>query len=338
MVNFKSITYSLANYSCFLDVYGFIRNKVKGTSAAILIYHRIGPKEDSWSLEPLNTKAFEKQLSCLAKNFEIVTLEKLADIIDQKSPPESRLAAVTFDDGYQDNFIHAYPVLEKYGVPATIFLTSGLIGSDSLFWWDHISYIIQHTSLKTIRLSGLGSYALHTSAQRRQAADAVIKKLKEYPEVRKKILINHLIKLAGVEIPGGTGKKLVLTWQQVREMACNKIKFGAHGVTHAILTKMPLSNAKREIINSKKEIERNIGETVLTFSYPNGSYNQNIIDILKTGGFKCGVTVQNALVNPGSNPYELPRIRQTENLSKFKAMSSGLYPDICAMRGAMTRT
>ena len=332
MLDVKTAAAGVANHSRFLEVYSFFRRKITGAHIAILVYHRVGPKEDDWSLPPLKPHAFDVQLAYLTKNFEVVPLEYIANALKKRKPLPQKAVAITFDDGYQDNYLHAYPILKKYGVPATIFLTSGLIGTNKLFWWDKVRYIINHTSLQDLEHPDLDTYDLSSPSKRQKAAYVICEKLKMLPERQKRGFIDDLQLLTKIEISDRIGERLLLNWSQVKEMADNRIDFGGHGVTHAILTNLPFDQAKKEIICSKKEIEEKLGKPVSAFSYPNGNFNNQLNDFLRKSGFNCAVVVQEKLVGSKTSVFELPRINAGEDFNKFKVMLSGFYPDLCSIR------
>jgi len=132
----KALAAAIANHIAFLDAYGFIRRKFTKSQVTILMYHRVSPVKDSWSLEPLSPQEFERQITYFCRNYEIIPLEGLASCIRQRDTLPERAVIITLDDGYKDNYLYAYPVLKKYHIPAAIFLTTGNISTDKIFWWD----------------------------------------------------------------------------------------------------------------------------------------------------------------------------------------------------------
>jgi peptidoglycan/xylan/chitin deacetylase (PgdA/CDA1 family) len=159
-------------------------------------------------------------------------------------------------------------------------------------------------------------------------------------EKEKNQLIKELISKSGVNIPD-LGKELILSWEEVKEMSNSGITFGAHTVTHAILTKVPLAQARYEILQSKKEIEEKIGRPVSAFSYPYGGFedlNDEIINLLKESGFICAVTCIPKTVHYKVNPYKLgrilPEVKSGCDLNHFKLMLlvSRLYTGITLSR------
>lgn len=329
LIDAKGLLATAADRSRFLDTYAFFRRKIKRSQIAILIYHRVSPRRDNRPLEPLSPQSFERQMKYFSQNFEILPLEKLAKLIVKGGPLPEKAVVMTFDDGYKDNYHYAYPVLKKYNIPATIFLTTGHIGTGNLFWWDKVSYIIQHTGLDELDLGEFGSFSLRSETEKSRAKSVLIEGLKKLPGKEKDLFISDLLVTYGEEIPDDLGEELILSWDEIKEMSYDGIAFGAHTINHPILTNLPLDQAKREIIQSKKDIEKNIGHRVNAFSYPNGCFNADIAELAKTSGFECAVAVSpSRLINPDDSLYELSRIGIGEDFSKSKVMLSGLWGDL----------
>jgi peptidoglycan/xylan/chitin deacetylase (PgdA/CDA1 family) len=325
----KALVASITNHTGILDAYAFLRRKLTKSQVAILMYHRVCPRSDNWSLDPLRPQSFAKQIEYFCRNYEIISLDKLAEYIYRgKSLPE-KAVAVTFDDGYRDNYLYAYPILKKHHIPATFFLTTGHIGTGQLFWWDKVSYIIQHTSVGQLDLDEIGNYSLHSEIDKSHASLIIIEKLKKLPEEGKSSLIEKWLSISGVVIPDDLGKELILSWDEVREMNSDGISFGAHSVSHPVLTNLPLEQAKWEIIQSKKDIEEKLGKEVTAFSYPNGDFNPKIAKFIQESGFSCSVSVlPGKLISAKDNPYELSRIGAIEDSNKFKVVFCGLWGDL----------
>lgn len=328
----KGLLATASDYSCFLDAYGFIRRKFIKSQIAVLMYHRISPKLDTWSLGPLSPQSFEKQIKYLSRNYNILSLDRLVEYIEQGRNIPEKAVVITFDDGYKDNYRYAYPILKKYHAPATIFLTTGHIGTGIIFWWDKVGYIIQHTNLGQLCLDQLGCYSLQSDLEKSHAEIMIKEKLKNLPEEKKDLLIEELLAVSGVDIPTNLSKEYILSWDEVREMSNDGIQFGAHTVSHPILTNIPLEQARSEIIQSKVDIEKTIGQNVTTFAYPNGNFNADIVELVKKNGFLCAVAVSpSKLISSKDSIYALGRIGADENFSKSKVMLCGLWEDLKAV-------
>jgi len=323
---------SVANHSGFLDIYASLRRKFTKSQVAILMYHRVCPKSENWLLEPVSPHSFGRDVEYFSHNYEILSLDKLAQYIrSRKSLPE-KAVVFTIDDGYKDNYLYAYPIIRKYHIPVTIFLSTGYIGGNELFWVDKVRYIIQHTNARQLNLNEMGNYLLQSESDRLHAGSVIGERLKKLPDEKRNLLIDNLLSISGVDIPLDLGKEFILSWDDVREMAGNGIDFGAHSVSHPILTNLPMKQAKWEISQSRKDIEEKLGKEVTSFSYPNGDFNAEIVKFVKESGFNCAVSVlQHKLISPDDSPYELSRVAMSEDFNAVKVMLSGLWGDICSI-------
>ncbi len=324
----KGLLAATANRLGFLDAYASLRGKMGKSQVAVLVYHRVSPPQVGGSLEPLNTQIFEKQTEGYCRDYEVISLDELTEKVYSGKPLPSKAVVITFDDGYKDNYLHAYPILKRHHIPATIFLTTGHIGTNKPFWWDRIGYVIQHTSVSRLSLGELGDYSLQSAPDKSRASLTITKRLQKLPEARKGLLIERLINTCQVDIPPNLGQELILSWDEIREMSSNGISFGAHSVNHPILTNIPLKQAKDEIILSKKEIEKRLNREVSAFAYPNGDFNTEIVKLVKQAGFTCAVTVSDKFVSIEDDPYKLNRIWVCEDPNKFKVMFCGLWGDL----------
>ena len=115
----------MADDAGFFDIYGFLRRNISRSQVAILIYHRVRFEDDFRSVHVISPDLFTQQIEFLCRNYEIISLEKLARSIQEKKNLPRKAVAITLDDGYADNYYNAFPVLAKNHVPAAIFLTTG---------------------------------------------------------------------------------------------------------------------------------------------------------------------------------------------------------------------
>jgi peptidoglycan/xylan/chitin deacetylase (PgdA/CDA1 family) len=314
------------------SVYGFLRSRLVKRNTAIIAYHRIDrTTKYPWSIGCVDPEDFDSEISYLRKRYQILSLDELVDALYGLKTLPRNAAVITIDDGYKDIYLNAYPILRKHNVPATVFLVTGNIGTGNLFWWDKFRYVIWHTGLKTIELDDANIYQL--DPDNRQRAISVIEgKLKKIPDEKRVELIDKIVRQSGVDISPDFGKELILSWEEIKIMSRNGIDFGAHTVNHPILTRLPLEKAEKEILDSKRQIEKELGKEVTTFCYPNGGpddFNKEIEEILKNNGFKCAVTfAPAAFVLPPAQSYRLPRIGGTSSYDMFELIMSGLYFDI----------
>ena len=321
---------TLANRSGFINTYSHIKSNIK-SKVIILVYHRVITDYKSWSIDTVDKTDFEKQMIYLQKTHDIITLDKLVYALVKKKPLSKKTIVITFDDGYKDNYTNAFPILKKYNIPATIFLTTGHIGTDNIFWWDKIGYIFNYSNQNIFDIEDFDFLKNNSIHNKPQTLTQVFKEFKKLPDDEKELFINKLIKKSKVDIPKNIGKNLIMSWEEVKEMNENGIDFGAHTVTHPILTNISLSQAKQEIIQSKIDIEKRLKTTVKSFCYPNGQaddFNNEIINIIRESGFNCAVTTIPKTVEPDANLFNLGRIPPGWDFDAFKFCISGLYSDL----------
>jgi len=290
----KRLSYLIVFYSGYYHIVCAINRILDKKGFTILMYHKITKD---------NAK-FESQIKYLHNNYEVITFDELLKCYKNTKKLSKNTAIITFDDGYKDNYTVAYPILKKYNLPATIFLTTGHIDNNELLWWDKVSYIISKTKIKKVRLEGLGNFSLSI---KEKAVRKIQKKLKNLDNDKKNSLLLQLEKELKVKIPKSSN--LFLSWNNVKEMSMNNISFGAHTVSHPILTRMSFNQAKHEIINSKNQIERVIDKKVSLFAYPNGTIRDmstTIDEFLKKAGFKFALSTVYGLNKLGS--FRLKRI------------------------------
>jgi peptidoglycan/xylan/chitin deacetylase (PgdA/CDA1 family) len=324
----KGVTSSVVNRLGVLNVYASLKSRRVGSEVAVVVYHRVSPHDDRWSVDILSPRSFESQLEYMCCNYDILALDEVVRYIHEGKRLPKRAVAITLDDGYKDNFLYAFPLLKKYHVPATIFLATGHIGSADLFWWDKIGYALERTQRRGLNLAGLGSFEFGTAAQRRGATLTIIERLKKLPDQRKNFLIDELLCAAGVDIPESVAKEVILSWEDVLRMSEAGIELGAHSVGHPILTNMPLEKAKREIVESKRDIEKMVKEPVDFFSYPDGSFNSEIIKAVEQSGFVGAVTCDPVWITPRTGRYEIGRmVIGSEDFNMFRVMLSGIWGD-----------
>ena len=328
----KSITDSIftgMDYFRLFDTYSFIKKNVRA-QFTIVMYHRVGANNEDWSVDIIDTSVFEKQIKYLKKTHTIMSLEDFAKNINKKKKLPKRVAIITFDDGYKDNYKNAYPILKKYKIPATIFLTTGHIDNDKLFWWDKLGYILLNLKQEEITLKDFGVIKPSLIQKSRNTFDETMYRFSNITEQKKLEIIKELERIFNKDIPKEIGKNNTLSWDNIKEMSENNIYFGAHSVNHPILTQIPLKQAEYEISQSKTDIEKRINQKITAFSYPNGladDYNKDIIDLLQKHGFICSVTRIPNTITQKTNLFELGRVPPGWNYESFKFCISGIYSD-----------
>lgn len=288
-------------------------------SLTVLNYHRINdhtqPGFDSYRPNvSASPPMFASQMEYLSRWYNVVSLRDVSLWLDGLAELPPYPALITFDDGYLDNYLHAYPILRKHNFPAVIFLTTGHIETDAPFYWDLTAYAFFHTQQDSVQLPDGSKKSWHSQSQKQTICDTWIEQIKSLPDQKKWEMVHSLPARLHVSIPHGYFKNLMITWEQAREMSENGIEFGGHTVHHPILTRIPLEEARREICESKKEIEGHLGKKVRGFAYPNGmdkDLNDKVQASVSSCGYKAAFTLQKGpspLTEVRNNPFAIRRI------------------------------
>ncbi len=305
-----------------------ILERRKKAAFQILIYHRVNPDRASLSLDVVSPGTFERQMRYVSRHYRVWPLDRLTTALRNHDPMPPNCMAVTFDDGYVDNHQHAFPILKKLGIPAVIFLATGLIGTDRLLWFDRILQIFQRTSKCHLRLEGLAEELRWNNLEdRRRVAFIAVRHLKTFSESDKYAAIDRL----GEELdcrPEGAGQRLMLDWDQVREMRQGGISFGAHTASHPILSRIPLQRAEEEILQSKRDVENALQQEASLFAYPNGrpaDFNSEIVALVKKAGFEAAVTTVFKNNSADEDLFQLNRINPWEEHLPSFALKMAYY-------------
>jgi len=333
---FKSPRASLLGHIRFLDVYSFVRRILTRSQVAIIMYHHVTSENNPLLTSTVSIEDFEKEVAFLSK-FPVLPLDVLADKLTQWQSLPARAVCITFDDGFKDNYKYAYPILRRYNLPATIFLTTGYIENSDTFWDEKISFAIWNTDVETFTIDDLGCYRIQTASNKLQAMSRIVARLCELPDTEKSLLVEKLMEELRVEIPDGFGDDISLTWREIREMGNNGISFGAHTVTHPILTKVSLEDARNEITLSKKAIEESLGTPCTLFAYPRGRFNGELIELVREIGFTCAVTTIPRLITSNADSFMLSRLDAGPNFYAFKCNLSGLGQDYVSILNFLGR-
>jgi tetratricopeptide (TPR) repeat protein len=306
-----------------------LRNKL-----LILNYHRLRPNDPQFStafddgVYSVDSGEFARQIKWLKHNTLILSEKDLLDQYQNGSftPPQTSAPSVmiTFDDGYLDNYTLAYPILKYYEVPAILFVATQMVHARQIAWWDVIAYLIKRCTKPFIRFDGR---QFPMGDQRKEAIAFFQMRMKQEKYEHTKYLLSELSEACEVALPAPELQdKELLTWKEIREMAQHHIAIGSHTHTHRVLSTLSPSAQKEEMILSKLIIEENIGQPVLSISYPVGEPHYITAEtsvIASVSGYLLGFT-SNTGVNDWRSiqPYGIKRtVRLIEKVSTVSLLT-----------------
>ncbi|HEU4333776.1 MAG TPA: polysaccharide deacetylase family protein [Candidatus Eisenbacteria bacterium] len=293
-------------------------------SYQIVVFHRVNDEGDPhFAGVPVET--FREQADLFARHWTIRPLRELVESAERGSLPP-RAAAITFDDGYRDNYRHAFPILAERRLAATVFLATGAIETGRPLWHDRIFDAFGRTRAPRLRWSGL-DLPMETPDSKRRALHALLRALRAMTPAERDASIPGVLASLDLEENPALADRM-LTWDQIREMKAGGIDFGAHTVSHPILTRMPLDAAMREILESRREIEARTGEPVDLFAYPNGTesdFDRPIQEGLRAAGFRAAVTTVWGTNVAATDRFALRRVGPWGSDPRTAALRLGWY-------------
>ena len=281
----------------------------RGNRLCVVNYHRILKAPDPMLASEPDVATFRWQMHLLARCFNVLPLHAALAALDAGSLPP-RAIAITFDDGYRSVHDLALPVLKEFGLPATVFVTSGYIGERNM-WNDRIIEAVQTLPDGQLDLSdvGLGAYSLHGLEQRKATLGRLTEASKYLPPDTRVGLVERLEHLVG----DGLAHGLMLTPEMVVSLDRNGIEIGAHTISHPILTSLDEASARLEIAAGKEQLEAIIGKKVRLFAYPNGKVGKDFdarhVAMVRAAGFDAAFTTEVGAITRSQDRFQLPRSR-----------------------------
>ena len=308
--------------------YRFVRTRLK-KELRILGYHRV--LEPGQAFDENNVSAspseFEQQVDYLKKNYDPINFSDLEQIANVPSSCPARPVIITFDDGFTDNFINAYPILKSHGVTATFFVTTDYVNKEELYWFDKVALLIfQAEPGSVLELSGV-KFEVGKSPRQTLINDVLdrMKKLENAERIKE---TEKLFRDFEIDLSSPTAQlSLPMKWCQLRQMAGDGMSIQSHSHTHPILSKLEQSqDILYELTKSKETIEREIGTTCSTIAYPVGNastYDQRVLSSLPQAGYRYACSYIAGINElPRGVEYELKRIHINAGttLSQFSAL------------------
>jgi len=265
----------------------------------ILAYHRILPEKEvqRYFVQPgiyVQEDVFDTQMKFLKEYFSIISFAELLDLWNNKAiSKDQRYCVITFDDGWLDNYLYAYPILQKYNIPATIFLPTAFIGTNYWFWPEKLGYLLKHyfvvSGSRSIELIPLFSKEKKRGIRSiDDIIESIIEKYKESMDKEIEEIIEKLSKGLNIKIPS---ERILLNWKEIEEMSKHRISFGSHSCNHKILTKLSANEIEKELKDSMCTLQGKKINYIPVFCYPNGNYNQGIIKQVKATGYRSAVSI-----------------------------------------------
>jgi hypothetical protein len=247
-----------------------------------------------------------------------VTIDELCRELDEGSRP-TQAVAITFDDGYRDVYTNAFPILRKYGVPATVFLTASAIETGEIPWYDRIFALAMLSKAETLEIDagGMQRFRLSSPESRLRAATDIVRELRRLPNQVRIAACAALEKKNGkkAELPRTELQDRMLTWAQIREMQAGGISFGAHTMSHPAVSRLQPEERQRELVESRQLLEQRLQNPVEHFAFPFGlpsDIGEEIRPLMPAYGYRSAASTVWGVNTPATDRYLLRRIGAEE--------------------------
>jgi len=335
----------IAHFLYYTGVLNLLINRKLKNKAVVLMYHRVLDKEEISSSYSQNCiivskKSFAAQMKYLQSHLNAISLDDTIHSLKNKTPFPPKCCLVTFDDGWKDNYQNAYSILRKHKIPATIFLPTDYIGTNKHFWQERLNKslirLYQHCTkdisyrnkaLKRFQNDELSKILYSNQNDVKENIASFISKNKKQGQAKVDAVMQQIEDFSEVSSANEDQDRDFMSWEEIKEMAGDGIKFGSHGKSHTILTEA-IVDLHQELSASKSTIESHLSLTIKSFSYPNGDYTNKITGQARQHGYEIAFGTEPGFITREDNPYTLKRINihedMTNSMPMFVARIAGL--------------
>jgi peptidoglycan/xylan/chitin deacetylase (PgdA/CDA1 family) len=315
-----------------------VGQKARPRDPVVLLYHRVARAAADPQLLAVTPEQFADHLALIADRFQPVALPDLVARV-QAGHASRDAVTVTFDDGYADNLYAARPLLEQRGVPATVYVTSGFVGSGRGFWWDELERLLlrpgrlpsplaleiagerlqwqldgdaMYSRARADELAGWTVLDARAPAPRQQVYRDLCSRLRALDETERGRALEQLRRVvAPCEKTDGDAARPLTADELARLADGGLVAIGAHTITHPVLSRLPTNRQAEEIRESKRQLEAALNRPVTSFSYPYGAagdFDRTTVSLVRDARFSHACANVAGRVRPRTDPFRIPRL------------------------------
>jgi peptidoglycan/xylan/chitin deacetylase (PgdA/CDA1 family) len=257
----------------------------------------------------ISLENFQELLDFVHRHFSCVPVSKFAH--PERNGDGSTYCALTFDDGYRDFQQHAWPEIQRRGLPVTVFVPTAMIGTEERFWWDEL----YHACMTSAVVAPNAVLA---------PVSALLQQIVKSPAARRSPLVYELVErvqgwspaqvqaLIGALSPQNGGRAAMenrlLTWDEVGNLHRSGVQFGSHTRHHCNLQTVSAAQAQEEIATSRRELEEILQEQVDTFAFPGGHVSDDSLRILAASGYALACSTRKGMNRRGEDVFRMRRV------------------------------
>jgi peptidoglycan/xylan/chitin deacetylase (PgdA/CDA1 family) len=301
-------------------------HKFAAPAAVVLRYHSIQDRPEQYAdtigCDSIHaTSIFERHMELIARRFNAVSMDDIALFLKGEKSLPQRAVAITFDDGYKDNFRFAAPILNRLGVPATFYVLVDAVDRSKAPWYCLLRHAFLTSRMPNWKDPATGVVHELTDAQARETAflKAADVCSKASAPARDEFIESAVHSLDPASFPNETD--LMMTWDDARTLVKSGHIVGSHTMTHPNVAQVSADDARSELRDSKLKLEMELGEPSKHFSYPhpalNPHWNETTLKITEELGYTTAVTTTCAAVGANARPLAIPRTYIPREESEF---------------------
>ena len=275
----------------------------------VLCWHNVEPTWCFPAPPGAGIAGFTRQVRALARFANPVPLGPALEALTEGRPLPPRAVALTFDDGYRDNLTHALPILERYRVPATVFLVPELVNRHIDPWWEQLHWAIATTPAGAVEFRD-ERLPLGDRRARQRTATALAERLKLVDADARESAVAELVDQLEPTRPSRI-ESMFLDADECRELRDRGIELGSHSARHAILANETPEAQERDLSWSRQELERILGANIDLLAYPNGGpqdFSPDTVRAAEAAGYRNAMTLLRGRNTPTTPPYEIRRV------------------------------
>jgi peptidoglycan/xylan/chitin deacetylase (PgdA/CDA1 family) len=296
----------------------------------ILAYHSVSDyrNESFRYVDPgvvVSPAGFERQVAFLSQHYAIVSMDEVTDWVRGRRQFSRPAVAITFDDGYRDNYLHAYPILKKYRGTASFNVVTDAIGATAPLWTAELRAVVYRARQQGVTRSRIGSTAIDLSgdAVTTQSLRMLTRSLRSLDKQARREMLREITRTLIGPSGEATGDVLtgdvMMSWDELREMARGGMTIGSHSASHPALPEIPVAEVAREIADSKAKLEEELQTPAAHFVYPNPGKGIHVNEVVKAlvrdAGYLTARTSVKGSVARGGDLFELNGININDHCS-----------------------